>query len=257
MHVFVTGASSGIGEAVAREFARTGASLSLVARRRDRLEALARSIEGSTHVIESDISDPNAALVALGEAQEALGPVEVLVNNAGVQVVGRTLETDRDREERLLALNVTTPLRLLTAVLPAMVERGSGAIVNISSTAALAPTPGMFYYNASKAALAAASESLRGELRGTGVHVVTVYPGPVATAMAEAAFPAYGRYAGLLRRMPTGKVEPLARKIRKAVERRRSRIVYPAIYHLTRLFPATTQWALERFAPVPVGANDR
>jgi short-subunit dehydrogenase len=257
MHVFVTGASSGIGEAVAREFARAGASLSLVARRRDRLEELAASLEVPTRVIEADLAGPDAALAALAEAREALGPVEVLVNNAGVQIVGRTLDTDRDRAERLLALNVTTPLHLMTAVLPEMVERGSGSIVNISSTAALAPTPGMFHYNASKAALGAASESLRGELRGTGVHVLTVYPGPVATAMADAAFPAYGRHAGLLRRMPTGTVGPLARKIRRAVRRRRSRIVYPAIYHLTRLFPGTTQWALERFAPRPVAADER
>ncbi len=251
MHVLVTGASSGIGEAIAREYARGGAKLTLVARRRDRLEALATEVGGCC-IVQADLTDPEEGLRALAEGEAAHGPIDVLVNNAGVQIVARTLDTDPAEGERLLALNVTTPLRLLIAVLKRMVERGTGTIVNISSLAALAPTPGMFYYNASKAALAAASESLARELVGTGVHVLTVYPGPVTTDMAEAAL---AKYEHAPRGLPTGTTKGLARLVVKAARKRKKRIVYPRVYTVARHFPATARWLIDRVAPVPAAVE--
>lgn len=251
MHVFITGASAGIGEALAREFGRLGACVTLIARRGERLRGLAGELGCATHVAAVDLADTRAALEAFRGAEAALGPVDVLINNAGVQIVGPTLAADPTRTASLLALNLVTPLALIEACLPRMIERRSGSIVNVSSLAALAIVPGMFHYNASKAGLAAASESLAGELRGTGVHVLTVYPGPVATAMAEEAYGKYDATASWVRWMPTGRADRLARKIRKAVERKRKRIVYPAVYAIARWFLPATRFVMDRFAPRP------
>jgi len=247
-HVVITGASSGIGEALAREFSGAGASLTLVARRRDLLDQLAAGLSSKTRVVVADLADPERATEWLEEAEAALGPVDVLINNAGVQIVGPTIAGDPAEGERLLRLNVHTPLRLTRAVLPGMLSRKRGTIVDIASLAALAPTPGMLYYNASKAALAAASESLRGELRGSGVHVVTVYPGPVDTPMARTAYSKFVSTVAL-RLTPQGTTDVLARLVRKAVEKRRDRIIYPRSYTLARMFPGMSRWLVDRTVP--------
>jgi short-subunit dehydrogenase len=247
MHVAITGASSGIGAAVARAFGAAGASLSLVARRRDRLEVLAAGLD-RCFIVEHDLSDPERAVAWLEPAQDALGPIDVLVNNAGVQIFGPTSETDLEQGEALLRTNLLTPLRLIRAVLPSMLARRSGTLVDIASMAALAPTPGLTWYNASKAGLAAASEALRGELRGTGVHVVTVYPGIIETAMAEAAIGAAAPSL-MLRLQPRGDADELARRIRRAVERRKNRVIYPRFNALARWFPTVTRWLMDRYTP--------
>jgi len=249
MHVVVTGASSGIGEAIAREWAAAGANLTLVARRRELLDKLAGSLSVKCNVVELDLSDPSKATSFLAGAEQALGPVDVLVNNAGVQIIAPTAETDLERAEASLRLNLLTPLRLTRAVLPGMLARKNGCIVDVASMAGLAPTPGMTWYNAGKGGLGAASEALRGELRGSGVHVVTVYPGPVKSALADAGIVAYG--GGLAAQIPIGKPEILARKIRLATERKRSRIIYPGFYVITRWFPLITRWFLDTFTPKP------
>lgn len=249
MHVLVTGASAGIGDAIARAFAARGHSISLVARRADRLEALAAELPGASHVVVADLSDPDACADCLESAEQALGPVDILVNNAGVQVIAPTAEVDVARGEMSLRLNVFSPLRLTRATLPGMVERRRGAIVNICSMAALAPTPGMAYYNASKCALAGASEALRGELLGTGVHVVTVYPGIIGdTDMARAGLEAY-ETTWMERLQPRGTSPGLAERIVRAVERRRARVIYPRFNALARWFPGVTRWVMDTFTP--------
>jgi short-subunit dehydrogenase len=249
VHVVVTGASSGIGEAIAREYLRRGASLTLVARRKGRLEEVARGEADRCHVVEADLADPEHACDWVDAAESALGPVDVLVNNAGIQIVASTLGTDVGEGERLLRLNVLSPMRLTKRVLPGMIARASGAIVDISSSAALAPPPAMFYYNASKAALAAASESLRGELRGTGVHVLTVYPGPVRTELEARGRAAYQESTMMRLFTPVGDAAVLARKIAAGVAARRARIIYPMINALPRHFPNLTRFLLDRFTP--------
>ncbi len=244
MHIVITGASSGIGAALARELATLpGARLTLVARRRGLLEELARSLPCEVAVIERDLSKPDA------DADEWLpDDVDVLVNNAGVQVIGPTAAIDVARGEASVQLNLLTPLRLTRAVLPRMLARKSGTIVDIASMAALAPTPGMTYYNASKAGLAAASEALRGELRGTGVHVVTVYPGIVATDMAEQGLAAYGSNLAL-RLQPRGTTSGLARLIKQAILRRTARVIYPRSYAFVRWLGPVVRFFVDRFAP--------
>jgi short-subunit dehydrogenase len=249
MHVVLTGASSGIGEALAREYLSRGATLTLVARRRAKLEELARGAEDRCHVVEADLTDYEHASDWLDGAVAKLGPVDVLVNNAGMQIVARTIDTRWEDGERTLRLNVLSPFKLTTHVLPSMLERRAGTIVDIASMAAIAPTPGMFFYNASKAALAAASEGLRGELRGTGVHVLTVYPGPVRTPMEATGRAAYKETRLMKLLTPVGEADVLARKIANGVASRRARIIYPAMYASSRHFPNLTRFLLDRFTP--------
>jgi len=249
-HAVVTGASSGIGEAVARALAARGYALTLVARRADLLDELRASLPTPVRIFARDLSDSDHAAAFLPEAEAANGPVDVLVNNAGVQYLGAFAELDPADGERLLRLNVFTPLRLTRAVLPGMLSRGRGAIVDIASLAAIAPTPYMGYYNASKAALAAASESLRAEVGGSGVHVVTVYPGPVDTPMGQAGYAAYGDSVAV-KATPMGTPEIMAAQIVEALDDRIDRVIYPKVYWAARWFPGTTRWFLDRFTPRP------
>lgn len=246
MHIAITGASSGIGAALAREFGRQDAQLTLVARRRELLEQLAANLAGARcRLVQHDLSDPARAADWVLESE----PIDLLINNAGAQVIAPTATTDIEAAEATLRLNLLSPLRLIRAVLPGMLARGSGAIVNVASLAGLAPTPGMTWYNAGKGGLAAASEALRGELRKTGVHVVTVYPGPVDSAMARAGVEAYR--GGLAARIPMGNDATLSRLVRRAVEKRHARVIYPAPYALARFFPASTRFILDHFTPAP------
>lgn len=247
-HVVVTGASSGIGEAIAREYLNRGAKVTLIARRRDRLDKLAETAKDRTHVVQADLGNPEVAFSWIDAAERAMGPIDVLVNNAGVQIVRSVLETTWEEGEHLLRLDLHTPLRLTHLVLKRMVPRKSGTIVDIASMAALGPTPGMFFYNAAKAGLAAASEGLRAEMKPHGVHVVTVYPGPVTSDMEAAGRAAYTETAAT-KYTPTGAPEVLARMIAAAVERKRPRVVYPRVYALSRHFPNATRWALDVLTP--------
>src|SRR5882757_5620064 len=127
MHVAVTGASAGIGEAIARGYGRAGAAVTLVARRKDRLDAIAKEMgDVKTRTFGVDLSNPDGAGAWIAEAEAALGPIDVLVNNAGVQIVEPTDTTSVERGEQLLRLNVFTPMRLTLAVLPGMLARGNG-----------------------------------------------------------------------------------------------------------------------------------
>jgi short-subunit dehydrogenase len=249
-HIAITGASSGIGAAIARELAKEGAKLTLVARRRELLEGLAKELSVPCHVAAADLSNPELACDWIAEAEAANGPIDVLVNNAGMELISRYHEMDLDAADRLLRLNLLTPIRLTHAVLPGMLARKQGTIVDVCSVAALAPSRGYAVYAASKAGLAAASTSLRSELRGSGVHVVTVYPGPVRTDMGAKATAAL-EDSPWVERAPWGTTDVLARLVRDAVERRRDVVVYPRFYGLSRWFPQVALFLAQRFAPGP------
>jgi short-subunit dehydrogenase len=248
MHVAITGASSGIGAALARELAHGANTITLVARRRPLLEELARSLGTGTHVAVVDLTDVARCCDWIRDAEAALGPIDVLVNNAGSTLVRRFIDTAPDDADRMLRLDLITPLRLTRAVLPGMLARGRGTIVDVCSAAAFAALLGTTYYAAAKAGLAAASEVLRGELRGTGVHVVTVYPGPIRTAMSKQAFDSYDDH-WTKRLVAEASPEKLAQKIRHAIERRRPRVVFPGSLAAARHLPDTARWVLDRLSP--------
>lgn len=249
MHVVITGASSGIGEALAREYFTRGASVTLVARRREMLEKLSARSTGKVHLAVADLSVPAQVTSWVAEAEAACGPIDVLVNNAGVQIVAPFATTPWADGERLLDLDLNAPLMLSQHVLKGMIARRQGTLVDVCSMAAIAPTPHMAFYNAAKAGLAAASEALRAELKPHGVHVVTVYPGPVATEMESKGRAAYEE--SLMARLlaPIGQADVLARLVAKAVDRRQARVIYPRLNVLARWFPAITRILLDSFTP--------
>jgi NADP-dependent 3-hydroxy acid dehydrogenase YdfG len=189
----VTGASSGIGEATARRLAADGAAVALVARRADRLEALAEELRGagSTAVtIEADVTERAAAEAAVQRAVDELGRLDVLVNNAGVMLLGPIADAPVEEWERMVQVNVLGLLYCAKAALPHLLEaaesgpRGTADLVNVSSVAGRQVRMGSGVYNATKHAVGAFSESLRQEVTGRHVRVSLVEPGAVATELA-------------------------------------------------------------------------
>ena len=192
--VLVTGASSGIGEATARTFAAHGAHVAIVARRRDRLEALATAIRGtygSALVIEADITDEAAARDAVARTVAEFGRLDTLVNNAGVMLLGPIATADPAHWKRMLDLNVSALMHMSHAALPhlkaAATEgpRHVADIVNVSSVAGRVSRSGSGVYSATKFAVGAFSESLRLEVTKAHVRVALVEPGLVATELLE------------------------------------------------------------------------
>ncbi len=186
----VTGASSGIGEQLARQLAARGQGVTLVARREDRLRDLADEL-GATgvraEVIPTDLTD-QASRDALAEEVARRGlTVTVLVNNAGFSTMGPVHESDPAGEVAMIRTDVEAVAHLCSAFTPAMVVRGAGAVLNVASTAAFQPLPGQAGYAASKAFVLAYTQALRAELKGTGVSATALCPGPVETGFAEAA----------------------------------------------------------------------
>lgn len=186
----VTGASSGIGADLAREFARHGYDLVLTARRVEPMRALAdelKSLGTAGTVIAADLSKPGAA-AALAAELDAKGLVlDVLVNNAGLGAGGPFHESDPSRVSEQLYVNVVALTELTRAVLPEMVARGRGRVLLVASTAAFQPGPSLAVYSASKAFVLSFGEAISFELRGTGVTVTTLCPGPTYTGFTDVA----------------------------------------------------------------------
>lgn len=186
----VTGASSGIGAELARELARRGHGVTLVARRRPEMERLAdelRHLGVRVEVLPTDLTDPDARTELLAQVDRLGLVVDVLVNNAGASTMGPVHRSDPVAELRMVELDVVAVVDLCARVLPGMVARGRGSVLNVASTAAFQPLPGQAGYGACKAFVLSYTRSLGGELRGTGVRATAVCPGPVDTGFGEAA----------------------------------------------------------------------
>ena len=181
----VTGASSGIGEQFARQLAARGHDLILVARRRDRLEQLAGDLPGTAHVVPCDLASEAASLP--GKVGELGVDVDLLVNNAGFGTYGHFVDLDPEREAEEVRVNCEAVVTLTHAFLPGMVERGRGGVVVVASTAGMQPIPYEAVYSASKAFALHFTEALHEELRGTGVRMLAVNPGPVPTEWQQVA----------------------------------------------------------------------
>lgn len=181
----ITGASSGIGEALAHEFARHGFHVMLVARSRDELEDVAQELRSKYHIVATpivkDLAQPHAAQELHDDVRTASVHIDVLVNNAGVGVFGDLQKNDMARLHVLLQTNIVALTELTRLFLPGMLERKSGRILNVGSLAGYAPGPGFAAYYASKAYVHSLSEALWEETRKTGVTVTCVCPGETQT----------------------------------------------------------------------------
>lgn len=188
----VTGASAGIGRAFAERLAAAGTDLVVVARRREVLEALAADLEGrhgvAVEVLAADLTDPGQLARIEDRAADPGNPVDLLVNNAGAGASGPFHRASPRDSRAVFALNALAPLRLTHAVLPGMVDRGRGGVLNVSSLAGFQPVPYSAVYAATKAFLTSLTVAVRDEVAGTGVAVTALCPGFVRTDMfAEAA----------------------------------------------------------------------
>jgi short-subunit dehydrogenase len=231
----ITGASSGLGAEMARQMARDGLKVGLTARRADRLERVAEMIrsEGGSAVVEvADAGDPDATRSALGAIARRLGPIDLLVANAGVGESTTGPAFSAEAFERMVRVNLIGAAYAIEAVLPSMIDRGQGQIVGISSLAGYRGLPGVAGYSATKAALSALLEGLRPELERLGIAVTVVHPGFVRTEMT----------AGRTSPQPfLMDAEPAVRIILRGVAARRSRVDFPSrmagLMGLVRLLP--------------------
>ena len=182
----ITGASAGLGVDFARQLSAQGRRLLLVARRKDRIDALATEL-GNARAVAIDLSEAGAAGRLMADLAANGEHVDLLVNNAGFGLTGRFGALDAKRQRQMIDLNCGVLVELAHAVLPGMIERGSGAILNVASTAAFQPGPGMAVYFATKAFVLSFSEALHEEVRKDGVTVTALCPGPTATEFGEVA----------------------------------------------------------------------
>ena len=203
----ITGASAGLGEEFARQLSAQGRRLVLVARRKQRLEALAAEL-GNARAVEMDLSEPGVAERLMADVVAHGETVELLVNNAGFGLAGRFADLDDQRQREMIDLNCGALAELAHAVLPCMIERKSGGILNVASTAAFQPGPGMAVYFATKAFVLSFSEALHDEAKGHGIKVSCLCPGPTRTE--------FRSVSGFDPKGPTGRISADAASVVRA-----------------------------------------
>lgn len=242
----VTGASSGIGRALAVQLAADGSNLVVVARRRDRLEALAAELSGAhgvdVEVLVADVTDREQLAGVEERLRSGWPPVDLLVNNAGLGAHGEFADIPIDWQESQIELNVVAPVRLSHAALEGMLARGTGGILNVSSIAGRQPMPHVATYAATKAYLSSFSHALHEEVRAKGVTVTALLPGFTRTEFHDA--------AGMSRSGVPGpawmKADVVARAGLRAVARGRAQCVPGLGYRLVNGISAVTPWAVSR-----------
>lgn len=253
--IWITGASSGIGEALARALSAEGAAVVLTARRRARLEALASELPGESLLVPLDLTDGPSIPDAIQQVIAWKGHVDILINNAGISQRALVEDCELSTVRRVMEINFFAIVDLTQQLLPSMLARGSGQIVNMSSVAGYVGTPLRSAYCASKHALRAWSDSLRSEVSGRGLSVTTICPGYVRTEISRAALTGDGTAKGaddgtVAGAMPVGVA---AAKMVTAIHRRRREFyvggkeIY-AIY-LQRWIPGLVAWFAPHAAP--------
>jgi len=240
---WVTGGGTGIGKALAESLYRAGYSVVISGRRKDTLDQAAAQIgsgpsSGKIRAIPGDITQTKYIPDLLDQITQSWGPVDLLVNNAGENPHHGVAETTLEEYRKALEINCLAAIACTKAVLPSMQQRGQGAIVNISSTLGKWASAGSAAYSVSKYAMSGFTDVLRQDLVGTGIHIMGVYPGFIATAMTEP-FVQPGSLRSRLSRSP----EAMARAIMKGLQRRSAEIHFPWyvpwILRLHRWMPET------------------
>lgn len=251
--VMITGASSGIGREFALEFARRSQALVLVARRTERLEhlraeLLARHPNLTVIALGSDLSDEHGIDALLQRVEDQAGPVDVLVNNAGLGYSALIDRSDWVGTRQVLRTNILAVAQLTTALVPGMVKRGRGGVINIGSGAGFTVLPSAAGYVGSKYFIAGFSEALRADLAGTGVIVTQVCPGPVRSEFDEVAGAAGGMIGGLPNILRISAAQ-CAQEAVAAFDRGNARL-FPglAFRSLMRVLPLCPLWLQRKYA---------
>jgi short-subunit dehydrogenase len=260
--VIITGASSGIGAATARVFAAAGAHVVLAARDATKLAAVAQDLPGRHLVVPTDIADRTAVDALVTRVLDAFDSIDIVINNAGVGLAGPVAELNPDDLRTVLAVNLFGPVYLTQAALPHMHRRGRGQLIYVSSVVGLRALPYLGGYAATKAALDRLVESLRVELRGSGIAVTLVRPGTTRTAFRE-----HRLGGGRERRRINARAatpEQVARVILKAAIRE-PRVAYVSwrdrlMTLISLLAPGITDWLLGqafRWEAVPTKGEEQ
>src|SRR4051794_10856391 len=227
--VLVTGASRGIGEAIARAFAKRGATLGLLARKWEPLDALAAQLPGEGHVpLVADVSDPDSVAAAVKE----FGDVDVVVANAGITHYRPFAQLPLDEARHMNDVNWLGTIYTVWTALPGMLERRRGHIVIVSSGGGVRGFPSAAVYNGTKSAQRGFAEALRHELNGTGVSVTTVFPGEIATTLHDHELDHMPDWYRMDRRAPAG---PLGEQVAEAVENDQRELFYPPLVRMLRI----------------------
>jgi len=190
--VAITGAARGIGRATAQALAREGARIAIGDLDADLAEEAAAALPAEAIGVGLDVTDRDSFAAFIAQAEERLGPIDVLINNAGIMPLGRFWEESDDVAHKIIDINVHGVLYGMKLVIPGMLRRGSGHIVNIASQAGKAGIPGGATYSASKHAVVGVSEAVRGELRDTGIEITCVMPVVVNTELGSGLVPSRG-----------------------------------------------------------------
>jgi short-subunit dehydrogenase len=255
-HVLITGAAGAIGGAIARAMRGMWPEtrLALLDREASSMTALAETLgNASTHG--ADLARIDALPEVVNDIERAM-PLDGLVNCAGVMRVRDVATWEWEEAQRLMAIDLIAPLRLQDLVVKSLVERGAvarGVIVNVASMAGRVPLRGCAYYGAAKAGLGMASEIARADLAAKGVRVVTVYPGPVRSALEQGAREDYGGAGFFGKFAPTGDPAELAEKVMKAIDANEARVIYPRMYQAAWSATNVATWFSLAYGPPPVG----
>lgn len=245
----VTGASVGVGKAIAKALAGRGVVVAIAARRTAALAELAGEIEGAGRrrpvVLGVDLGKRGGAADLAARALAELGRIDILINNAGASAVGSQWDAgDGDMARELFELNYWSPMALIQALVPAMRQRRDGAVVNVTSLSGVTPWVCTGHYSSTKAALSLASETLRLELQGSGVHVLEVMAGPIETALLAWVRREVPGARTAMAWGPRGHAAELARLVVRGLERRRKTLIYPRSLGLTRILPVPSRWLM-------------
>jgi short-subunit dehydrogenase len=254
--ILLTGATRGIGRALAERFAAEGARLALIARSPGPLRELAAALGAQAFPV--DLADEGAVRGLVGRIEADGGPIDVLVNNAGVSNIGYVLDQKPEDVERLFRTNLLTPIHLCQQAIPRMLARGGGHVVNVASIAAVLTPPGLVHYGASKAGLAHYTAGLRMDLRDLPIGVTLVQIGSTATEMDDAT-QAYPPYVALRRGRPVEQVRfPIGQVVDgivDAIRRERPNVVLPkplwAVAGMVEAPRALARFLFRRVSPRP------
>jgi short-subunit dehydrogenase len=229
--VLLTGASRGIGAATAMVLANHGAHLAIAARHQDELEKVAERVReagGDAHPMVVDVSKPDQVKAMVAEVEDKLGGIDVLINNAGLGLSGPVKDIKPDDLRYVFEVNVIAPQIAISSVLPPMLKRKRGHIVNVGSVASHIAAPDMGGYSSTKFALKALTDSLRLELQGSGVGVTLVCPGPIATEFTQSS---RGTYPDHYPKRPVGApAEDVGRAIVRGIEKRLAEVFVPGYF---------------------------